>query len=331
MSPSTVTALNVSATPRASSICSAGAAIGASVTTKASMVAMSGAIMPAPLAMPLMVTRGAAEPGGGGRDLGEGVGGHDCLGGVEPPARRRARSEAVHHRAEFARVERLADHAGGCEEDLLRAAPGGPCGDLGSQPGGFPSAAAGEGVGVARIDHERARRPSLEPRPAPFDRRRRAFGTGEDARDARFRIEHREHHIGAAGIADARCRRGELDAGDLGHGRNGFGCERGNGMRHARVARSARWVVSAAKRDQDGWRRVNPAASAMGFAFAQPILRPIHPTFSAARSGARPLDPGGLAQLFDDLRLRLADHVDLELLLHLVEIRHRYGRACPRP
>jgi hypothetical protein len=42
--------------------CSAGAAIGASVNTKASIVAMSGAIMPAPLAMPLMVTVGAAEP-----------------------------------------------------------------------------------------------------------------------------------------------------------------------------------------------------------------------------------------------------------------------------
>ena len=51
-----VTALNVSTTPSRSSACKAGAAIGASVKTKASMVAMSGAIMPAPLAKPLMVT-----------------------------------------------------------------------------------------------------------------------------------------------------------------------------------------------------------------------------------------------------------------------------------
>ena len=51
-----VTALKVSTTPSRSSACSAGAAIGASVKTKASMVAMSGAIMPAPLAKPLMVT-----------------------------------------------------------------------------------------------------------------------------------------------------------------------------------------------------------------------------------------------------------------------------------
>ena len=51
-----VTALKVSSTPLFSSDCSAPAAIGASVNTKASMVAMSGAIMPAPLAMPLIVT-----------------------------------------------------------------------------------------------------------------------------------------------------------------------------------------------------------------------------------------------------------------------------------
>ena len=56
MSPSIVTALKVSATASLSSACKAGAAIGASVKTKVSMVAMSGAIMPAPLAMPLIVT-----------------------------------------------------------------------------------------------------------------------------------------------------------------------------------------------------------------------------------------------------------------------------------
>ena len=51
-----VTALKVSTTPSRNRACNAGAAIGASVKTKASMVAMSGAIMPAPLAKPLMVT-----------------------------------------------------------------------------------------------------------------------------------------------------------------------------------------------------------------------------------------------------------------------------------
>ena len=56
VSLSTVMALNVLPTPPESSACSTGAAIGASVATKESIVAISGAIMPAPLAMPLMVT-----------------------------------------------------------------------------------------------------------------------------------------------------------------------------------------------------------------------------------------------------------------------------------
>ena len=56
VSLSTVTALKVLPTPFESSACSTGAAIGASVATKDSIVAMSGAIMPAPLAMPLIVT-----------------------------------------------------------------------------------------------------------------------------------------------------------------------------------------------------------------------------------------------------------------------------------
>ena len=56
VSPSTVTALNVSITAPDRIACKAGAAIGASVNTNDSIVAMSGAIMPAPLAIPLMVT-----------------------------------------------------------------------------------------------------------------------------------------------------------------------------------------------------------------------------------------------------------------------------------
>jgi hypothetical protein len=51
-----VTALKVSSTVSLRSFCNSGAAIGASVNTNDSMVAMSGMIMPAPLAMPLMVT-----------------------------------------------------------------------------------------------------------------------------------------------------------------------------------------------------------------------------------------------------------------------------------
>ncbi len=56
VSLSIVTALKVSSTPLFNSDCNAVAEIGASVNTNDSIVAMSGAIMPAPLAMPLMVT-----------------------------------------------------------------------------------------------------------------------------------------------------------------------------------------------------------------------------------------------------------------------------------
>ncbi len=56
VSLSTVIALKLVLTLLPSIACRAGAAIGASVKTNDSMVAMSGAIMPAPLAMPAMVT-----------------------------------------------------------------------------------------------------------------------------------------------------------------------------------------------------------------------------------------------------------------------------------
>src|SRR4051812_10037708 len=56
VSPSIVTALKVVSTPLFKSACNTGAAIGASVKMNDNMVAISGAIMPAPLAMPLIVT-----------------------------------------------------------------------------------------------------------------------------------------------------------------------------------------------------------------------------------------------------------------------------------
>ena len=94
VSPSMVTALKVSPTPSCSSACSAGAAIAASVKTKDSIVAMSGAIMPAPLAMPLMRDLRAVDLRRCGRHLREGVGGHDRLGRIEEAARARASSPA---------------------------------------------------------------------------------------------------------------------------------------------------------------------------------------------------------------------------------------------
>ncbi|MNL51751.1 hypothetical protein D3C87_1748740 [compost metagenome] len=56
MSLSTVIELKLGSTPADSIDCRAEEEMSASVTTKDSIVAMSGAIMPAPLAIPLIVT-----------------------------------------------------------------------------------------------------------------------------------------------------------------------------------------------------------------------------------------------------------------------------------
>ena len=186
-----VTALKVSATPSFSSACKAGAAIGASVKTKDSIVAMSGAIMPAPLAMPAMVTVGLADLGGGGGDLRKRVGRHDRLGGVEEIAGLRVGDQAVHHAVEglsrssgspITPVEArkislglaaVAARAAICAVNLRRVA----------------AALAGEGVGVAGIDHQRARFAALQSGAAPFDRRRRAFRAREHAGDRRALVE----------------------------------------------------------------------------------------------------------------------------------------------
>ena len=145
---------------------------------------MSGAIMPAPLAMPLMVTGVLPIAGPGGRDLREGVGGHDRLGGVEPerrrwprrpgrPSRRRTpwRSSGSPITPVEARNTSL-----GLQPMALRR-------DLGGELAGGAAGLAGEGIGVAGIDHQRARLAALELRAAPFDRRRRAFRLGEHAGD----------------------------------------------------------------------------------------------------------------------------------------------------
>ena len=116
-----VTALKVSATPCLSRLCSTAGAIGASVKTKDSMVAMSGAIMPAPLAMPQMVTGVVAEPHHGGGALRKGVGGHDRLGRLVPGAGRGVGDQLIHDAAELRRIERLADHAGRGQKDLATA------------------------------------------------------------------------------------------------------------------------------------------------------------------------------------------------------------------
>ena len=195
----------------------------ASVKTKDSMVAMSGAIMPAPLAMPLMVTVALPILALRGRHLGEGVGGHDRLARRRGsrPARAFA-DQAVHHAVEVLRVERLADHAGRGEEDLVRSCSRPPCAAISAvNLHGVAPALAGEGIGVAGIDHQRA---GL----CRALRCARHHSTGADGHFERVNtpaavvpvVEQRQQHVGAAGVADAGCGGRQPHAGDRRHVRH---------------------------------------------------------------------------------------------------------------
>ena len=229
VSPSIVTALKLSVTPRASSDCSTGAAIGASVNTNDSMVAMSGAIMPAPLAMPQIVTSALPIRAVAVAPLGNVSVVMIALGGVLPAAGRRAGHQAFHHAVERLGLERLADHAGRGEEDVARLAADRLGGEVRREGRGVASGLAGERVGVAGIDHQRPRLAGLEPGAAPVDRRGRAFRAGQHARDGGAGVEQRQQDVGAARIADAGRRGGEAHAGDRRHVGKARGRERRNG------------------------------------------------------------------------------------------------------
>ncbi len=96
VSLSTVVRLKLRFHPRASIACSAAAGTAASVNTKHSMVAMSGAIMPLPLAMPVIRTGVAADLDGAGGRLRKGVRGHDAARRRLP---RRPRQRGLQRRA----------------------------------------------------------------------------------------------------------------------------------------------------------------------------------------------------------------------------------------
>ncbi len=191
------------------------------------MVAMSGAIMPAPLAMPLIGDDRIAERREGGGDLGIGVGGHDRLGGVHQPVLPRSGGKLGKDVGDPCPVERLADHAGRGHEHFTRQAADRLGRGVGDERDGLDPLLAGEGVGVAGIDDQRPRLAARELLAAPVDRRGRALRPGEHAGDLGRLIEHRHHHVGAPLVAHARRDGGEADAGDRRQGRIFLRRERG--------------------------------------------------------------------------------------------------------
>ena len=160
--------------------------------------------MPAPLAMPLMVTGTPSISACARGELGIGVGGHDGARRIADPVRLGSLGKPGQEASEFARVERLADHPGRGEIDVCLEAIGGFGGGFRRELHRFAATLAGEGIGIAGIDHQRARHAMLKPRAAPFDRGRRGLRPREHAGDRGARLEQRKQQIGAAGIADTR-------------------------------------------------------------------------------------------------------------------------------
>jgi hypothetical protein len=140
-----------------------------------------------------------------------------------------ARAALIQHAVEFGGIERLADYAGRRKEDFIGAAAHCFRGDLRGDRGRLLAGLAGEGIGVAGIDHQRAGLAALEFSAAPFDGGGGAFGAREHAGHRRALVHDREQHIGAALVADAGFRGREPDAGDLGHVGDVGRSERGNG------------------------------------------------------------------------------------------------------
>ena len=171
VSLSTVVALKLRAVPAASMACNRSGATTASVNTKHSMVAMSGAIMPLPLAMPVMRT--VLPPMVAVRV--------DALGKVSVVMIPRAASShlpasSAPCSAGSAVVMRscgqhLADHAGAGQEHLGGRAAEQGGGGIGGGLRRLAAAGAGEHVGVAGIHHHAARLPR---RPVPRGTSRRA-------------------------------------------------------------------------------------------------------------------------------------------------------------
>ena len=138
------------------------------------------------------------------------------------PFRIRVLGKPGQEASELARVERLADHPGGGEIDVCLEAAGGFGGGFRRELHGFAATLAGEGIGIAGIDHQHARHAMLKPRAAPFDRGGRRLRPREHAGGRGAGLEQDKQQVGAAGIADTRCARREAHPVNSGKARRLF-------------------------------------------------------------------------------------------------------------
>ena len=91
------------------------------------------------------------------------VRGHDGAGGFGDPFRAGIFGKPGEQAREFGRIERLADHPGRGDIHVGFETTGGGCGRFRRELHRVAPAFAGEGIGVAGIDHERSCHAVLEP------------------------------------------------------------------------------------------------------------------------------------------------------------------------
>ena len=159
-------------------------------------------------------------------ELGKGVGGHDGARRIGVGVRLGLAHQRAKLLDDLAGIERLADHPGRSDIDVGLEAVGGPRRGFGGQRHRLLAALAGEGIGVAGIDHERAGHAVREMRAAPIDRRRRGLGVGQNAGDRRAGVEQRQQQIDAARVANPRGGCGDAHALDCRQARHRLRRER---------------------------------------------------------------------------------------------------------
>ena len=164
---------------------------------------MSGAIMPAPLAMPAIVTSTPPISALAVATFGIGVGRHDRLGGLKDAVGLAPGDELIEDAVEFRGVERLADDAGRGQKISARTRAVALAASAAVNFAASRPVLPVKALALPELTTSARALPPCSLRPAPIDRRRGAFRLGEDARDLRALVEEGQHDVGAVLVADA--------------------------------------------------------------------------------------------------------------------------------
>ena len=187
------------------------------------MVAISGAIMPEPLAMPAIVTSLPPIRACGEAALGKGVGRADRFGRILPRSRAQPVFEGRQRRDQLVDRQRLADHAGRRDVDVLGVAAQQIGDRFRLAPHGGIARRADHDIGRARIDDQPSRGAAWQDLAAPRDRMPGQRGPREQARDRAALGQLEKGQVGSSLIAQRRCMAGKAHAGHRWHRRKAGG------------------------------------------------------------------------------------------------------------